>query len=107
MCVYNLPLKHHLLTCHVIFCYHCYQMARRESFFGRSGSGMLEPPVSSKQRRNSLSFPFFNPAPKVVNEEIAKAQDDVNSVSQAIFWAKTYICLASIIALYFFNFLSI
>ncbi|XP_063409982.1 pleckstrin homology domain-containing family G member 5-like isoform X3 [Mytilus trossulus] len=54
-------------------------MARRESFFGRSGSGMLEPPVPSKQRRNSLSFPFFTNSPKVANEDI-KAQDDGSSV---------------------------
>ncbi|XP_076085276.1 uncharacterized protein LOC143056082 isoform X4 [Mytilus galloprovincialis] len=54
-------------------------MARRESFFGRSGSGMLEPPVPSKQRRNSLSFPFFTNSPKVANEDM-KAQDDGSSV---------------------------
>jgi hypothetical protein len=58
-------------------------MTRRESFFGRSGAGLLEPPVPSKQRRNSLSFPFFtNSTPKVVSEEL-KAQDDGSSVSPA------------------------
>ncbi|XP_033764250.1 pleckstrin homology domain-containing family G member 5-like isoform X2 [Pecten maximus] len=55
-------------------------MSRRESFFGRTPAITLEPPPV-KQRRNSLSFPFFaHPAAKNSGDGAGKVMEEMGSL---------------------------
>ncbi|XP_069114478.1 pleckstrin homology domain-containing family G member 5-like isoform X3 [Argopecten irradians] len=55
-------------------------MSRRESFFGRTPAITLEPPPV-KQRRNSLSFPFFaHPAAKSSGDGVGKVMEEMGSL---------------------------